>query len=831
MNYSKLLVVLLFLGTVSCFAVDKNIITSWSFDVLKNGAIKDNTGKHNAVFAKSNKRKKIFAKGLQGSAIKMHDGKNLLVIKHNDDLDLIDDFTIKCTFKADKLSTYRTLFWKGNRSVKPQRINYYLSLHNGKVEFKFKDTTGKWFVFATKKPVVEIDKWYQVIVTFDKGKVTIYLDCKNVFSGIYKTAKLCPNKYPLYIGAGQTYDGAGIGYPFNGLIDSVVIMKGIHPPTITGKEEIIKLKKKFKTAFNVELKAKKKIIISKIIAEPLWLKKNTRQQLQTMSIQELESIAKTYQYKSFFNSISAKSLFLVTTLNTSERIVSPENIVNGKIKILNTIDLSAAKNEYEGFQIILLGNPNKNIDDIKIKLNSLISKDGKTTIPANQLEWGYIKTIRSHVPQYDVAFVGEIPDVIMEGQTQSVKVKSSWFTPVYIRIRVKDTVPAGIYSGKVIVSCNNESRNVNVNLKVYNFKLPNTTSLKIVFSFFEGFYQKWYGYKKMTNEQKMYIYNFLLKYRILPNNIYTNKLYPAIKFLKKLKKSGNQFCTIGSYSGKKLLTEEQLDKLMLSYRRKVEKLKENDMLSDVWFYGYDELAAHSKGLDAAKQFMTRFKKEFPYIKTIQTSFPYKNIEPYFNVWCPLVSFYKIRAKRLEKIRQKGNELWWYNADGPKKPYPNYFLDYPVFDCRIIMTLSYMYNVKGILYWCINREWSTNYDIKKNWPEKRWKPYIFNVFTKARQFKNGMGNFVYPGKNGKMLPSLRLENLRDGIEDYEYLTLLKKLVAKAKKQDGNTALVKQAETLLKIPVKVAFAVDNYSANPNNLIKYRNDVALMIEKINQ
>lgn len=42
------------------------------------------------------------------------------------------------------------------------------------------------------------------------------------------------------------------------------------------------------------------------------------------------------------------------------------------------------------------------------------------------------------------------------------------------------------------------------------------------------------------------------------------------------------------------------------------------------------------------------------------------------------------------------------------------------------------------------------------------------------FKNGMGNYVYPGKDGRILPSLRLENLRDGVEDYEYLVLLKKL---------------------------------------------------------
>jgi hypothetical protein len=40
---------------------------------------------------------------------------------------------------------------------------------------------------------------------------------------------------------------------------------------------------------------------------------------------------------------------------------------------------------------------------------------------------------------------------------------------------------------------------------------------------------------------------------------------------------------------------------------------------------------------------------------------------------------------------------------------------------------------------------------------------------------------------------------------------------------------QAEKLLKVPPNVAVSVDNYSVNPENLMNYRNKVALMIEKL--
>ena len=830
MNYLKLIAIVLFVNrAMVCFAVDNDLIAHWSFDSLKNGTIRDHTGKHNAAVRKNINSEKIFTKGLLGNAIQIHSPQNMLIVKHDDNLNLVDNFTIKCIFRADKINNYRTLLWKGNRAVTPQRINYCINLHDGKVEFKFKDISGKWCVFMTRKAVVEINKWHQLILTFHKGKIALYLDGKQIYGRACKITGLHPNKYPLYIGAGQGSNGGGYAYPFSGAIDEIIIMKKVHPPSSAEKQKIIKLRKSFQTISKAQFGTKQKAMIAEIASS--YKGKYSRNQLYAMPLRELENIARKCRYKKFFNSINNKSTFLAATLNTFERIVSPDDIIYGKIKTSDTINLSAAKGEYEGFQIILLGNPDKDNDGVKIKLNSLISKNGKNKISAEQLEWGYIKTIRSNTPKYAVDFVGEIPDVIMEGQNQNIKIKSSWFSSVYVRIKVKNNVPAGMYTGKVSVSGNDGKRNICINLKVYDFKIPATPSLKTIFSFWERPYKKWYNYKALSDKQKMYIYNFLLKYRIVPNNIYSSKIFPQTKYLKQLKKNGNKFCTIGSYSGRKKLTNEKLKRLMQRYHRRVKKLKELGVFGDTWFYGYDELTMHPKSFDAAKQFMTAFKKEFPNIRTIQTSFPYKNIEPYFNTWCPSFSFFKTHAKQLEETKRKGNELWWYCADSPLKPYPNYFLDYPVFDCRIIMTLSYMYKVKGVLYWCINREWVTNYDIKNNWPGKRWKPYIINCINKKRQYKNGMGNFVYPGKNGQLLPSLRLENLRDGIEDYEYLMILKKLVEKAKQKQINAALTKQAEKLLKVPVNIAVAVDDYSNKPKYLMTYRNKIALMIEKINK
>jgi hypothetical protein len=144
----------------------------------------------------------------------------------------------------------------------------------------------------------------------------------------------------------------------------------------------------------------------------------------------------------------------------------------------------------------------------------------------------------------------------------------------------------------------------------------------------------------------------------------------------------------------------------------------------------------------------------------------------------------------------------------------------------------MYKVKGVLYWCINREWLTNLKIHKQWPDAEWKPHIFHISRGTRKAKNGMGNLLYPGPDGTLLPSPRLENLRDGLEDYEYLKVLENAIERLNKSaiKEKDVLLKESNGLLHIPGNVAKSVDSWSSNPENLLEYRNKIGLTISKIN-
>ena len=81
--------------------------------------------------------------------------------------------------------------------------------------------------------------------------------------------------------------------------------------------------------------------------------------------------------------------------------------------------------------------------------------------------------------------------------------------------------------------------------------------------------------------------------------------------------------------------------------------------------------------------------------------------------------------------------------------------------------------------------------------------------------------------GKPVPSLRLEILRDGIEDYEYFVMLEKAVESA--SNKNKATISEAKKLLEIPQTIYTDEKTYSKNPQDMLEYRKKIAEAILKL--
>ena len=93
-------------------------------------------------------------------------------------------------------------------------------------------------------------------------------------------------------------------------------------------------------------------------------------------------------------------------------------------------------------------------------------------------------------------------------------------------------------------------------------------------------------------------------------------------------------------------------------------------------------------------------------------------------------------------------------------------------------------------------------------------------------RNGNGFLLYPPRSSSEEPvvsSIRLELLREGIEDYEYLHMLKELVEQAKLNEGNSGEIVAAEKALGRSTEISW--DKSRVNPANDEPYTKDTSLL------
>jgi len=90
--------------------------------------------------------------------------------------------------------------------------------------------------------------------------------------------------------------------------------------------------------------------------------------------------------------------------------------------------------------------------------------------------------------------------------------------------------------------------------------------------------------------------------------------------------------------------------------------------------------------------------------------------------------------------------------------------------------------------------------------------------------NGDGLLVYPDLAGPV-NSIRWENIRDGIEDYDYMSLFMERVHALRAQNGHEALLQRAAEVYNLQDIVPSLV-TFTREPEKLLKKREDIAHMI-----
>ena len=192
-----------------------------------------------------------------------------------------------------------------------------------------------------------------------------------------------------------------------------------------------------------------------------------------------------------------------------------------------------------------------------------------------------------------------------------------------------------------------------------------------------------------------------------------------------------------------------------------------------------------------------------------------------NIWCPKLFCFDEKniysetlmktkapfAERMKKMVERGDDLWWYVCWEPGDPYANLYVNMEGVKNRSIFWQAELYGVNGFLYW------SSNYwdRISNPWEDA-------NTVNDLSPFVYGDGSLLYSGRQVGVdgpCSSLRLEAVRDGIDDYELIVL-------AKQAGASDAQIK------KIVNIVAKSITDYSTKDDDIVRARRELAKIIEK---
>ncbi len=287
----------------------------------------------------------------------------------------------------------------------------------------------------------------------------------------------------------------------------------------------------------------------------------------------------------------------------------------------------------------------------------------------------------------------------------------------------------------------------------------------------------------------------------------------------------------------------EYDKLMSQYLSQIENhLKEKNWLGKEYIYWFDEPG--QSDYPFVREGMEQIKRSAPQITTFLTeNDPGPGIMDVTDITCTI--WHRIDPKKAAKIVEGGQEYWSYLCTAPKAPWVSEFIDHDAINLRIWLWMSYAYRLNGILIWSSNY-WTSRAASPPGYLQNPWdEPASFVQgygwpLGKQTVWGNGDGRFWYPPNRDPNtdkttyiegpVPSIRIEFLRQGIEDFEYFRILEDLVTQIDGTKDHNKILKQTRDLLEIPKDIFTDGKTYTKDPGRLYEYRRKLAKAITELN-
>ena len=488
--------------------------------------------------------------------------------------------------------------------------------------------------------------------------------------------------------------------------------------------------------------------------------------------------------------------------------------------------LAMARNEFEGFQVLVYPMAGA-LEGVTFEWTDLIDSATGSRIAKGDIEYSCQEVFPSLHPNMKIKdwyFHGKnvaMPDALVSPRPMDLPEHLS--TPFWFTVRTRPETRAGTYSGTITVKPRNAPpRDLTVTVKVWDYVIPEEWNFETMGQTVWGDVARVYG--EITPELKRRYIDFLLDHRFSPTEQYIDKLSPDLEDIPYCIDRGMSTIYLsGNFTG-------DVEGLKERYKA-VTKL---GLVDRAYVYIGDETSEW----DDMRRRSDAIRKACPEAMImIGGSFPRPELEGVIDIFDPQISaetnqVYSVTAEQLMPLitqaQARGEKVFWYVAAGPMLPCPNVQMEEPLIASRVLFWLTWKFGVTGFEYYCYNI-WEHNVPREgKRWPDVPFNPRGWGD-------TNGDGMLFYPGPDGPF-SSVRFENIRDGIEDWESHYVLRDyaeaLRSKVKRESGLEAqaepLLEKADAMLAVPDEVCRDFVTWTWEPEVLLRARRELGDTIEQ---
>ena len=492
--------------------------------------------------------------------------------------------------------------------------------------------------------------------------------------------------------------------------------------------------------------------------------------------------------------------------------------------VARSASVFAAKNEYEGFQIVVNGGQS-GCTGVNAELTaSLVGPQG-VTIPSGMITFyreHYVNITAPSNSGAGGAKPGSYPDALIpfrnpftgepiRGGTYPsapFDVLAGQNQPIYVEIYVPATVPAGVYSGTITVSREEGTKlaDVPVSLTVWDFALPKAPSFRSAFHDYDSDHligpASYYRYTAATPEH-------LSLARAMDENLIAHRLMPESPMYAQftVDSTGHIIANPGADSAiESLLARPEYSDFALPFsdhfpfarpldldrtktiaylRDAYQWLSNRGFLDKIWLRTQDEPQT-AADFQRVRDFADLIHEANPnYRVAITADFAQREVETYLygHINTLVMGSWSFDPVASAQRQAAGDQVWSYTGlvVNEQNPSPFWQIDFPLMNYRIVPWISYRYGLRGLLYWTTANWGQLSARGRSPWTDPC-------NHREAGECFNGEGMLVYPGKEVNYvipqnaygpaspaavygpIPTLRLKALRDGMQDYELLAL-------------------------------------------------------------